>query len=550
MAKMKGMGDIASSRLSSRFAEALKQSASFLHNCNLPCLSVCEDALNDLAKNTQRPFNIAVFGRMKTGKSSLINALIGTPLAITGTEEATATINLITYSDDPQMLDKFTVHWVGRPAETFPLSNLQRDWTGKSDEVKDRVRQTRYIQLYSNYTSLKLHEVIDTPGTGSDVVEHENAAQNIINSFADFANHNGMHSDALIYVFPPVGRENDEDALRTFRSGCLPESTPYNSVGVLHKWDHIYWENGGDFSDIKRKADTLKNAMQGMLSDVFPVSAPLASAAQQLSDLFYNKLRDLVTTRGEELLRLLNRDEKWDRDEQCHVLRQLSEDLVPWSSFQIIVREFLTHKDFSNPVFRKHILDLSGLPAFRSYLDRNFFAMGAIIRQKQNIAKLEKIRQTAIDALDLEKKNVARESVYWDELYSQNNLNLKMRSWIANKRAENIETQKNIHKATIAIDKIFIDGEIGMTVADMDSLKWSQTEGRSLFEDNEHTLIQRIFNHFCGLATKDSELSKDKFESFSDKLYVLSMFYPDRITRAYSQHICQRVAELCKQFYY
>ena len=544
------MGDIASSRLSSRFAEALKQSASFLHNCNLPCLSVCEEALNDLARNTQRPFNIAVFGRMKTGKSSLINALIGTPLAITGTEEATATINLITYSDDPQMLDKFTVHWVGRPAETFPLSNLQRDWTGKSDEVKDRVRQTRYIQLYSNYTALKLHEVIDTPGTGSDVVEHENAAQNIINSFADFANHNGMHSDALIYVFPPVGRENDEDALRTFRSGCLPESTPYNSVGVLHKWDHIYWENGGDFSDIKRKADSLKNAMQGMLSDVFPVSAPLASAAQQLSDLFYNKLRDLVTARGDELFRLLSRDEKWDRDEQCHVIRQLSEDLVPWPSFQIIVREFLTHKDFSNPMFRKHILDLSGLPAFRSYLDRNFFAMGAIIRQKQNIAKLEKIRQTAIDALDVEKKNATRESIYWDELYSQNNLNLKMRSWIANKRSENIDTQKNILKATIAIDKIFIDGEIGMTVADMDSLKWSQNEGYNLFKVPEHELIQHIFNHFCGLSSKDCELSKDKLEKFADKLYVLSMFYPDRFTRTYSQHICQRVAELCKQFYY
>lgn len=548
---MSALGDIASFRLSSKFAETLEQTATFLHSCHFPCLASCENALNELVKNTQRPFNVAVFGRMKTGKSSLINALIGAPLAITGTEEATATINLITYSEDPQMLDKFTVHWVGRPAETFPLSSLQKDWTGKTEEVKARVRQTRYIQLYSNYSSLKLHEVIDTPGTGSDVTEHENAAKSILDCFAELSNRNGMHSDALIYVFPPVGRENDEEALQTFRSGCVPESTPYNSVGVLHKWDHIYWENGGDIADIQKKADTLKKAMDGMLADVFPVSAPLAFASRHLPDLFYSKIQDIINSRdADSVMRALSRDERWDRDEQCGMVRQLSADILPWASFQILVREYLRHPELAISEFRNHILSLSGLPLLRAYLDRNFFAMGAIIRQKQNIAKLEKVRRTAIAALDNEKKSVIREAVYWDELYAQNNLNLKMRGWIADKRANNLDEEKNIQKAMITIDKKFIDGEIGQTVADMDSLKWSQNEGFNLFDSREHDMIQQIFNHFCDLSPQSEAPLKNQLEEFAGKLYVLSMFYPDRMTRAYSHHIYLRAAELGKICYY
>ena len=50
-----------------------------------------------LASSLDAPCELAVAGRVKAGKSSLINALLGVDLAKTGTTEPTATINYFKY---------------------------------------------------------------------------------------------------------------------------------------------------------------------------------------------------------------------------------------------------------------------------------------------------------------------------------------------------------------------------------------------------------------------------------------------------------------------
>ncbi len=484
---------------------------------------------------------------MKTGKSSLINALIGAPLAITGTEEATATINLITYSDNPQLLDKFVVHWIGQPPETFPLSVLQREWVGKSEEVKERVRRTRFIQLYSNCPALKLHEIIDTPGTGSATDEHENAAQEVLNNFSDLANENGTHSDALIYVFPSVGRESDEEALRLFRSSCLPDSTPYNSVGVLHQWDHIYCDNNWDYSKIQKKADDLKAAMDGMLADVFPLSAPLAAAALQLPDVFFEKVKEVVVGKKDNIRRLWRTAEDWDRDEQRSLVRQMAGDLLPWNSFKIVVRECMNAKDCSVKEIKRKILLLSGLPSFQKFLDKNFFAMGAIIRQKQNQANLERIRRAIIAALETERANITREQIYWDELCQQKANDLKLGDWVGNKRAENLEKNEYLQSVIAGVDKMFIDGDVGRTIADMDSLRWCLEAENNLFDAADKNLVQLVFNYFCGVVPDKDMLEIGEMSLLANKVRAYSRFYPDAHARKHAQHVFNRIIEFKSQ---
>ena len=161
-----------------------------------PFLRKEENELRAVADSLQSPFNIAVFGRMKTGKSSLINALIGKQLAITGVEEATATINRISYANGEQ-LNQFTVHWQDCPPENYPIDKLQSDWNGKSQEVLERVSRAAWLELYSDAPALRNIQITDTPGTGSNAAEHERIANQFIN---------GQEADALLYVFAPVGR--------------------------------------------------------------------------------------------------------------------------------------------------------------------------------------------------------------------------------------------------------------------------------------------------------------------------------------------------------
>jgi len=112
-----------------------------------PELRAEEEELRRLASAIYEPFTLAVFGYMKTGKSSLINALVGKPLAITGTDETTATLNWISHGTREQE-ETFLVNWKDGSNEPFPIERL-KDWTGKSEEALALCARTARIDLYA-----------------------------------------------------------------------------------------------------------------------------------------------------------------------------------------------------------------------------------------------------------------------------------------------------------------------------------------------------------------------------------------------------------------
>lgn len=364
-----------SHRIHTEYCNALRQLAQKMRPYAF--LQDSMGALMEIADGEVQPFSVAVFGRMKTGKSSLINAMIGKRLAITGGEEATATINRLTYADGEQ-LHTFTAHWKDAPPESFPLDALQREWNGKTPEVLERVQRVSHLELYSNIPALRDIHIIDTPGTDSAAKEHEAVAQQFIK---------GQQTDALVYVFASVGRETDEDALASFRAGCLPESDPYNSVAIMHKWDETYWKNNGDMEDIRRKARRLHEQMHEAVAEVLPVSAPLALLAKSASPDFWNAcLHELANYATEDvLLRSLSRDGKWDRSPSAAALRQraATDYDLPWASFRVAMRHLYRHSAKAPEQAAALILELSGIAQFEKMLDERFFKRQAVIRQQQ-----------------------------------------------------------------------------------------------------------------------------------------------------------------------
>ena len=458
--------------------------------------------MRELRKSAVHPFNIAVFGRMKTGKSTLINALIGRSLAITGVEEATATINVISYSDSPGV---FRAHWKDSPPETFPISSLKDDWNGKTPEVLDRVRRVSCLELFSDAESLKLCEITDTPGTGSEASVHEDVTQN----FLAATEKQGRRADAIIYVFPPVGRETDMGNLDTYRkNNCIPGSDPYNSVAVLHKWDHIFWENGGDMSDIRAKAARLKDVMSSMIADVIPVSAPLALAAVEAPDEFWAcALEFCRTTKWEELERLLNRDGKWDRDEARRRFRIMYP--LPWPSFQIIMREISTHLEdcLDVPAVRSRVMTLSGIQNLRTFLDRNFFKRGELIRQKQKYNEILRIKGTAYSLIERRLRKLNDDCKAWDVLFRDEHYenNPKMAAWISRNRSDCMLETGELTRSYDELDRRFLNSEIEERVVDADNLAWAenmQAQGK-YFTDADVRTIKRLLLRLSGVEHQD-----------------------------------------------
>ena len=73
----------------------LSEAADRLHDSRLP--KELAEVMDRLSTQVDHPCVVAVVGRMKAGKSTFINALLGEDLAKVGVTETTATINYFRY---------------------------------------------------------------------------------------------------------------------------------------------------------------------------------------------------------------------------------------------------------------------------------------------------------------------------------------------------------------------------------------------------------------------------------------------------------------------
>lgn len=359
-----------------RLYDYAEQIRSLVHSIRrFPELADESAQLERAVEGLVRPFELAVFGRMKTGKSSILNAYLGHPLTITGVNEATATINRIVYGSGAQ-LQSFRVHWKDEAPSICALSELQAQWNGTSDEVLQRIRRVRYLEFYADIPRLQTVRIIDTPGTGSTAGEHEAIAQQFIG---------GRETDALVYVCPFEVRETDLRDLSTFRESGLSTPTPYNCVSLLHKWDLVYWNNGGDMEEVNAKARRLEEQLQGLVACVLPVSAPLAMAAKSAAPEFWQRAREVLAEFSDEktLTRALSRDEKWQREAHRADLYAEAHRAfdMPWDSFRVMLRHL--YRLPAEADAGAAVMELSGFKRLNDLLEHRFFYRASLLQQRR-----------------------------------------------------------------------------------------------------------------------------------------------------------------------
>ena len=529
-------------RLQADFRNFLIQAADCFHDYSF--LSDFEAELRELEKTIVRPFNVALFGRVKTGKSSIVNALIGRILTITGCNETTATVNVISHVDEKSDLkNRFTVHWKDRPPETFPLSMLAKEWAGKDKKIlEENVSQTNYIQLYSDDDRLALHEIIDTPGTGSVVSEHEKVAQNFINPSVQ----EGRKADALVYVFGITATESDLTSLQTFRKGCFECANAYNSIGVIHKWDGLYWDNGGKMDEITSQCDRMRKQLgDEVVADVIPVSAPLALFAESASIECIMRFSEVV----EELksdsrkMKLLNDQEDWDDDTGRRAFRRDIKEVLPWACFRIALRECVRRKCKDIEECRKVLLELSGFSKFREILDHRFFKRGAIIRQRQLYSRISAIRDAAHLRIFEHCENLAEDIEYWQEL-EKKRCGKRLGVWIKRKSDEATATKKQLLKKWRAIDEMFLRSDIPQVVMDNAALEWCEKCEYDEIKNKVDSVIRPILEVLSG-----SKAIIPSMKDINDLLNNLASLGASEVdaSRKWVEHLLNRINYFLEQ---
>src|SRR3954463_316250 len=250
------------------------------------------------------PLRVAIAGRLKAGKSTLVNALIGRRVAPTAVGECTRVVTRFRYGS----ADRVDVVVRDGRRHSLPLDD--------DGMIPQRlgVPAGRVAYVDVTLTSEKLREltVVDTPGLASaDSMVSARAEEAAGVSTAPFDADIDADSasevaadEAVVYVFTQAVRADDVRALDAFRdSSARLSSSPINALGVFGKVDTLAGGPGDPWPIAGPLAEQQAALLARTVSDVVPVVALLAETAEagRLTAADGAALRELAGLPGDQL---------------------------------------------------------------------------------------------------------------------------------------------------------------------------------------------------------------------------------------------------------
>jgi hypothetical protein len=248
------------------------------------------------------PLRVAIAGRVKAGKSTLLNALVGERLAATDAGECTKVVTWYRHALGYRVVAEL------RRAGTKELPFKRQD--GVLDIDLDGLPLESIERIEVGWPSQKLLELtlIDTPGLASATAgTSERTEQALLDGEADGPG----DADAVLYLMRHLHR-SDVQFLEAFMDRSIAHASPINAIVVLSRADEI----GAARPDALDSARTVatRYAADGrvreLASGVVPVAGLIAETGATLREAQVGWLREvaaLPVDRRESLLRSVDR---------------------------------------------------------------------------------------------------------------------------------------------------------------------------------------------------------------------------------------------------
>lgn len=229
------------------------------------------------------PLRVAIAGRVKAGKSTLLNALVGRALAATDAAECTRCVTW--YLDGPGYGATLVDHGGRRVEVGLHLDDDQASVDLRGHDIDDVAR------LEVTYPSQHLRDLtlIDTPGVAS-ISEQVSARATSFLAPPD----GERGADVVVYLLRHL-HQSDRDSLEAFTDASAA-SDPVRCVGVLARADELGAGRGDSMALARAVADRYARSGEigRRVSDVLPVSGLLAFTAATLRQDEYDRLASLA----------------------------------------------------------------------------------------------------------------------------------------------------------------------------------------------------------------------------------------------------------------
>lgn len=357
--------------------------------------------MSELGRQVGEPCVLAVVGKVKAGKSSLINNLLGTDLAAIGTTETTATVNWFRYGKpDPDRPVRCI--WRDGPPTSEPASFIAR-LQGYSEETLKLASRIDRLEFRLERELLQSVTIVDTPGLDAAPDEHQNKTAEFLGVSqqlrADLrARHHSetqrlaQDADAVMYVFDPVVKGWEQKTLEQFQQVIQKGTTTFNSLGVLGKIDAF-------LEDIERAPQFIRSIEQGLgdaVNTVVPVSAGLRRIAEllrsepQTLNLIASIARDVAP---EMMELLLANDELFVMDLPDGLPTQEQRaglvKLMPWTVLQTVIK-VMGRPGITSEQGIVELERMGGFDGLRSVIQRTFAARGRLLRSYRIVCEADR----------------------------------------------------------------------------------------------------------------------------------------------------------------
>ena len=238
--------------------------------------TAAETRLRRAAERLDEPLRVAVAGKVKAGKSTLLNALLAEELAPTDAGECT---RLVTWYVHGQTY-RATVHLA---AGTEWVAPFQRDAGFVEVDLGGHgVDDVDHVVVECPSARLQDLTLIDTPGIASLTPATSGRALSFLTP-SDEAEE--TPADAVLYLLRHV-HEADVALLEAFHDDDLAQPTPVNAIGILSRADEV----GAGRLDAMQSARSIAARyrsdprLRRLCQTVVPVAGLVAEAGATLTE--------------------------------------------------------------------------------------------------------------------------------------------------------------------------------------------------------------------------------------------------------------------------